>query len=177
LDASGNQAASGSYYVQVGEMQIGEQRLGPMNAGNTTGLDKILIEYPQGALEANLEPNLTVSADGVNITLDRAAFSASMTRIYTTVVPPDYHYPGERPSATIIPPISIEPFDPVATYRLGTGNTMDAGGGGWAPFADKVVVTWELDPVPVDAAQFTFTITSLDRWSGPWEFRFPLDAH
>ena len=178
-DTSGQQVTPGNYYIQVGEILIGEASWGPMNSGNTIGLDKILIRYPQGALEADLEPGLLVTTNGVDITLDRAEFSASTTRLYVSVVPPGYQNPDavpDDPDRPVMPPMSLMPFDPVATYRIDSGPTVDAGGGSFRPREKDILVTWDLDPLPADAREFTFTVSSLGRWSGPWVFQLELHS-
>ncbi len=178
-DANGQPVTPGNYYVQVGEILLGEGSRGPMNSGSTPSLDKVLIQYPQGALEGDLEPGLLVTNDGVDITLDRVEFSSSTTRVYASVVPPGYENPDavpDDPNRPVMPPMSVMPFNPDATYRIDTGPTMHAGGGGFRPRGKDILVTWDLNPLPADAREFILTVTSLGRWDGPWEFRVQLDA-
>jgi hypothetical protein len=67
------------------------------------------------------------------------------------------------------------PFNPEATYSVDEGDTSVAWDPGFQPLVDNVTVTWTIDPLPADAKELTFTITDLDRWPGPWEFRIQLD--
>ena len=176
-DTNGRPVPPGKYYVQVAQMPTSEGSWGLMSSGNTPGMDKILIQYPQGALTAPLEPGLTVSANGVLVTLDRVEFSASATQVYTSVVPPGYLNPDaapDDPNRPVMPPMAVMPFNPSATYSVDSQSVVYAGSGGFRPREKDLLVTCDLNPLPADAREFTFTLDSIGRWDGPWEFRLQL---
>jgi hypothetical protein len=72
-----------------------------------------------------------------------------------------------------------------AQYSVDGGAVRDAGYGGSTIHEDGMELSWDdLDPIPSDAEVLFFTITGVEllfaptgpsQWSGPWEFKIPLD--
>lgn len=172
-DTSGRQVAPGYYDVQV-DVFVGTAQMG--TGSQNAGVDRILIQYPQGAMEKTVEVQQTVTANGVSIALERVEFSAKGTKLYASVVPPNYDYheaSGKGPDQPVPPPMSITPFEPEAEYTAGEAPRKLADGA-FRPRESDIQIIWELDPTPSDARTFSFYITSLGRWSGPWQFQIPI---
>ena len=123
-------------------------------------------------MNKDLEVNQPVMAEGVTVTLDRIELNAVEVRVYTFTTPPGYSLPEEHP------PHEFESLmiNSVAKYSVDGGIIKDVRAGGGKADAAGITLTWdEIDPIPADARELTFTITQLGDWEGRWEFKIPLE--
>jgi hypothetical protein len=177
-DSSGQQVAPGYYNLNIRakDLLINDRKAGML--GTTA---KVLIQYPQGAMEKTIEINQSQTVNGLTITLERVELTSIAARFYAFTIPSDYHPP--EGSAANIPPYRIpylSDMRPVhATYTC-DGVTKEAGAADLSTRGEGIILTWArpfepLDPVPGDAKELTFTITKLGDTEGPWEFKVPLE--
>ena len=136
---------------------------------------EVLIQYPQGAMEKDIELNQSQTVNGITITLERVELSPEGAMFYAFTTPPGYSLSQGRalpPPQWVIHAWAQYTVDGITKnagpcdisfqdngMRLSWGN-----GGGWDIDKD-----W-LDPVPSDAEELTFTITKFGDWQGTWEF-------
>ena len=63
-----------------------------------------------------------------------------------------------------------------AEYSLDGGPMKKAGRSGIGFLENGMRHIWDnLDPIPSDAKELTFTITRFSEWEGPWEFTASLE--
>ncbi len=175
LDDNEKQVAPGWYYVDVNEITATtDSQTTQWSFGTIT---KLLIRYPQGAMEKSIELNQPQTVNGLTITLKRVELTATEARFYAFTIPPGYSPPEQPgpdiPSLPHPPPPEMVPVH--AEYTV-DGVTKDAGYSGIGSEGDGIRLIWDnLDPVPSDAKDLTFTITGFGDIEGPWEFKIPLE--
>jgi hypothetical protein len=183
-DNNGRQVAPGWYAVEV---TVNSHE--PSEATNNTirgWVTKVLIRPPQGVMEKTIDVNESQTVSGlpftwgqeeqkitVTINLERVEMTADNVKFTVLVTSPAYRLPQ---GPDLAPPQWM-----LAGYAHYTvdGVTKDAGVASMRPLEDGVQLEWgyepeNIDPVPSDAQELTFTITSLGDWEGPWEFHIPL---
>ncbi len=169
-DTGGNQVSPGWYNVSFSiTVRQGDTRIG-FNPGA-----RVLVQYPQGAMEKNLDVNQSQTVNGITVTLQRIELTSTGMLVYAFNTPPGYSLPpGQRlPAPSMM--FTIE-----AECTVDGGAFKKAGSSGIRPLENGVLHVWggepaNLDPVPSDAKELTFTITKLGDTEGPWEFRIPLE--
>ena len=128
-------------------------------------------------MEKTIELNQSQTVNGVTVTLERVELTAEGSTFHVFFIPPGYTATTTGPGLPPMPPtMSVRA---IAEYTIG-GITKCAGTAGFNTKGDGIKLVWvggagKLDPVPSDAKELTFTITQLNDWKGPWEFRIPLD--
>ena len=169
-DGNGEQVAPGWYYVDVKGITL-TKATAPTRTGVSFGsIAKLLIQFPQGAMEKVIEVSQSQTVNDLTITLERVELSATGVRFYAFTIPPDYSPP--RTEGPPLPP----PMVPVHAQYTVDGVTKDAGYSSVGAQGDGIRLSWdEIDPVPGGARELTFTITSFGDWEGPWEFFIPLE--
>ena len=189
-DDYGEQVPSRWYQVSFGITAI-------ETGGRTWELQRrhrVLIQYPQGAMQRVIERDESRTVDEVTITLTRVEMSQTRVEFHIFVVPPEY-YPPEPPQLSEGAPLCRPPHPPVAprapsieAQYVVDGVTKKAGTPRIRQEDDGMSVTFgyfaPLDPVPGDAQQLTLRITEIDwhdaawqidhHWEGPWEFEISL---
>jgi hypothetical protein len=168
-DYSGQQVSPGWYEIGY-EYVIIERKTGEKYTANLTA--KFQIVRPDSAMFEEIKVNRSVTAEGITITLERIELNPVEVKVYTFTAPPGYSLHGEYPpeeldSLTVNSRAEYSVDGGIARQiKAGPGKADDAG----------ITLTWdEIEPVPVGAKEFTFTITRLGDWEGPWEFRIPLE--
>ena len=173
-DDNGKQVVPGWYYVDVKGITV-TKATAPTRTGVSFGsIAKLLIQFPQGAIEKIIEVNQSQTVNDLTITLERVELSATGVRFYAFTIPPDYSPP--RTEGPPLPP----PMVPVHAQYTVDGVTKDAGYSSVGAQGSGIRLIWGyheagLDPVPSDAKELIFTITSFGDWEGPWEFFIPLE--
>jgi len=111
-----------------------------------------------------------VTLERIELTADGAGFSAFF-------IPPAYTPP---PAGSGLPP-APDVVTARAEYSF-SGVTRNAGTAGFSTKDGGMRLVWgmelkmhKLDPVPSDATELVFTITQLNDWQGPWEFKVSLE--
>ncbi len=184
-DDSGEQVDPGWYGVEV---TLASRKASDATSGHVRGLaTRVLVLPPQGVMEKTIEVNQSVTATGlpftwsreeqfieVTITLKRVEMTANGVEFTVLVTSPAYTLPQ---GPELAPPQWM-----LAAYAQYTidGATKDAGVAGMRPLENGLQLQWgyepgNIDPIPSDTEELTFTITSLGDWEGPWEFRIPLE--
>jgi len=169
-DDTGAQVANGRYLVGIHELLVDEGTIGWGPPPNQF----IVIGDPAGNLVRTVEPGTRVDVGGAAIILDRIEFTAAQTNIYARAIPPGYDFPGARDEGAAMPPMSVMPFQPAATYSVDGSPPRSAGGGGFNPRRHDLTLIWTFDPVSATARTLTFTVTTIGKWDGPWQFTIPL---
>jgi len=137
----------------------------------------VLVRYPQGAMEKSLDLNQSQTVNGVTVTLERIELTVDGASFNAFFIPPGYTPPPTGPALPPMPPL----MDVTASAEYSfDGMTRNAGFAGYRTEGDGIGLVWggephRLDPVPSDAKELTFTITQLNDWQGPWEFKVPLE--
>jgi len=183
-DNSGQQVAPGYYKVNADIKGHVIEADGSKSTFGTSGrVTKLLIQFPQGAMEKNIEVkqaqtvtdlpfmwkreelsiDLTITLEQVELTAEGAKFCAFATS-------------PNSPSAGYDHP---QWSGPVWAQYTVDGVIKDAGLAGMRYLDDGIQLCWGtagdwLDPVLSDAKELTFTITEFGEWQGPWEFHIPL---
>jgi len=190
-DQAGNQVSPGWYDVTF-------------NTAYVSCTARLLIRYPQGAIEKSLDLNQSQTVNGITVTLERVELTADGSSFYVFFVPPGYTVPPP-PSTGPSPPSPSISIKARAEYSI-DGITSNAGLAGSRAKDDGIELVWggtvgNLNPIPSDAKELIFTVTmvlpefgttpttgevpeateappppeQLDDWEGPWEFRIPLE--
>ncbi len=177
-DDAGQQVAPGWYYIEVTVAAF--KGTPPVSRGIDTTPIKVLIQYPQGAMEKNIEINQSQTVNGITITLERVELSATGMKVYAFNTPPGYKIPIDS-SGNIDPQTDLWSVNAMAEYSIDDGLTMFAGLSHIRFLDNGMTHTWDdLDPVAKTAKELKFIITILgdpfhkDYWQGPWEFKVPL---
>lgn len=168
-DNDGKQVAPGWYEARY-EYMVTEQYTSKSYTLNPA--IRFLIVRPNSAVEKDMDVDRSVTADGITVTLEHIEMDALGMKVYTFLTPPGYRLPEEHP------PYQYESFviNSVAEYSVdgGTVKRVDMPGGQF--IKSGIRLKWDnLDPIPKDAKELTFTITRLGDWEGPWEFKVPLE--
>jgi hypothetical protein len=137
------------------------------------GIAKILIQYPQGAMDKTIEPKKSQAAEGNTITLERVELTDTGLKVYAFNTPPGYYYyqlpsgGGNAPSFWV---------HAEAVYSIDGGPSQIAGESNFRPLENGMLYIWDwMDPVPADARELTFRVTKLGDRIGLWEFKIPLN--
>ena len=177
-DGNGKQVAPGYYNPNIKAKNMG---INGTAAGGMGTAVRVLIRYPQGAMEKTIEVNQSQTVNGLTITLERVELTTTATKFYAFTIPPDYSPPGEQ--ETNLPPHRIpylSDLRPVhATYTV-DGISKYAAGADLGIRGDGITLIWAhpfepLDPVQTDARELIFTIPRFDDCEGRWEFKIPLE--
>lgn len=171
-DSEGKQVPAGWYAVTFKDINViqGDRR-NTINPGAA-----VLIQYPQGAMEKTIELEQSRRANGVTVTLERVELTTTGMTVYAFGMLPNYK-----------PPPAVSPFIRVfAEFSLNGDAIKPAGSAGQQYFENGTRFIWRryIDPVPSDAKELTFSITSITLRSdpgkadrlveGPWEFAVSL---
>ena len=167
-DNNGEQVAPGWYELSY-EYVIIEQKTSKRYTANLTA--RFQIVHPDSAMNKDLDVNQSVTAEGITVTLERIELNAVKVTVYIFTTPPGYSMPEEHP------PYEFESLmiDSVAEYSVDGGVTkqpVDIG----AQFNESGArLTWDIEPIPIEAKELTFTVTQLGDWEGRWEFKVSLE--
>jgi len=171
-DKEGKQVPPGWYAITFRDISItqGDRRT-TFNPGAA-----VLIQYPQGALEKSFDLNQSQTVNGITVTLERIELTADGSTFYLFFITPGYTPPPTGPGLPPMPPTMSVMAK--AEYTVGS-ITKYAGTAGFGTKGNGIKLVWggrphRLDPVPSDAKELTFTITQMNDWEGPWEFKVPL---
>jgi hypothetical protein len=168
-NSKGQLVAPGYYNLNI---IISNFRINGISFGCAGTPTKVLIQYPQGAMEKSLDLNQSQTVNGITITLQRVEMTTTGMTLYAFNVPPDY----SLPQGPMLPSPQLMSLHATAEYSVDGGMEKQAGLSGIRFLDDGMLHTWDnLDPVPSDAKQLTFTITKLGEWEGPWEFTLFLE--
>lgn len=172
-DKEGTQVSPGWYAVTFKDINItqGDRR----TTFNPTA--RVLIQYPQGAMEKSFDLNQSQTVNGITVMLERVELTIDGAGFYIFFIPPGYTAPPTGPRLPPIPPPMA--IMAKAEYSF-DGMTRNARTAGFGTKDDGIKLVWgggpsKLDPVPSDAKELTFIITQLNDWKGPWEFKVPLE--
>lgn len=182
---SGEQVSPGWYYIDAKNITVTKATL-PQKIGLSVGtIARVLIQFPQGAMNKTIDVNQSQTVDDITITLERVELSEMGVSFCAFTIPPSYSppQPQDSPSPAPIPtppPIPPPGMVPVHAQYDVDGLTKDAGYSGISVHEGGIRLKWghyagHLDPVPSDAKEFTFIITSFGDLEGPWEFKVPLE--
>ena len=197
-DDQGQPVHYGYYYLSFGSIAYGEAgRMGILS------LCPFPILPAEGALEKTIEVNQSQTVNGITIKLERVELSNLGMSVSVFTIPPDPILPNPTDTEGILEEVAIPPssegaptlpkgpsvtpptpspltFYITAEYRLDGGAIqavlITEGSRSVVSLENGVECTWKkLGPVPKSAELLTFTITELNGWEGPWEFRIPLE--
>jgi len=164
-----NSLSPGFYNVEIGSIRV----YGLNNSWIvSTSLGKILIQYPQGAMERVIEINQTQTVNDVTVALKRVELTPVgwevqvLARLPISPQTPNQSFPLPEPT----PP----PGKYSAVYRI-DGSEKRAYSPGLKWVDGNLRITWQIDPIPADAKEMIFIITELSQWRGPWEFHISLE--
>jgi hypothetical protein len=112
--------------------------------------------------------------NGVSVTLKTLELTDKGVTVNAFYTPPGYTFP--------IPPgrEAIDQFEgmPFAEYSIDSVS-KPASPGGIHFYPDGIGLIWSessaLNPIPADAKELTFTISNIGNWTGPWQFKIPLN--
>ena len=145
-------------------------------SGQSYGLSprsRVLIQYPQGAMEKSFDLNQSQTINDITVTLERIELTSSGMTVYAFNTPP-----GHTPPQGILPTSTF--LDAFAEYSVDGGVMKQAGSAGLCFLENGTRYTWKnLDPLPADAKELTFRIRMRyydkpEGLLGLWEFKIPL---
>lgn len=168
LDDAGKQVAPGWYGIRSspvevsGDFGITYQDLPP--------LPRVLVQYPQGTMEKLIEPNLTATDAGLDLTLERIVLHAQgvVFSVFTGETEGIVDEDGQTGIINVMPAPARYAADGVVIQA--TQARIDATENG-------VRLTWDQQhfmPVPADATELVIVVSGLGQRQGRWEFRVPL---
>jgi len=123
-------------------------------------------------MNKDLDVNRSVTAEGLTVTLKRIEMNAVGIKVYTFITPPGYSLTTEHP------PYQMESLmtNSTADYSVDGGDVKQVKSGGGKADAEGITLTWdEIEPIPTDASELTFTITRLGDQEGSWKFEIQLN--
>jgi len=172
-DNSGEQVAPSWYTVHVGEVTISKDTEPTETTVSFPSITKLLIQFPQGAMEKVIELNQTQTAGGLSITLERVELHDRGVIFSAFITPPNY---SPTQSSKTHPLKGLVPA--LAEYTV-DGVTIQAKYSELLALEDGIRMIWGqgksyLDPVPSDATELVIRIISFGEWQGPWEFVISL---
>lgn len=169
----------GNYYIDTGRDKMIERSLkGELDVHMLELLyhnssERILIQYPQGAMNKTIELNQSKTANGITVILQRVELTESQAKIYVLAKLPSKPTPTpEIPLPEPTPPDEMWPC--VAYYIVDNKEKRDAGRVGIRVLEEGYRVGWVIDPVPSDAKEMRFVVLRFGKWVGPWEFHVML---
>lgn len=178
-DENGKRVNPGHYHLEVRNFTVessdGEWRVDAISSG------RILIQHPQGALEKNITVNESQTVNNVTVTLDGVNLTATGGEIRVLLQTPeikvsDITPPQPIPAPEPTPPPEIFPIS--AYYMVDGGEKLIPYSPGFKWVDDKkIMISWQIDPVPADAKEMTLVITGIGEYSGLWKFTIPLDEN
>jgi hypothetical protein len=124
------------------------------------------------ARSGDLEVNQAVTAEGLTVTLEHLQMDAVEATAYTFTTPQGYELPENGP------PYEYETFGmhSRAEYSIDGAAPTELKGSGGKFTEDGIALAWDgIEPIPVDAREFSFVITRLGDVDGRWEFTVQLD--
>ncbi len=164
-DENEMQVNPGIYYVDVEVVRDDGAKY--YNTSN-----KILIQYPQGAMEKTIEPNQSKTAKGVTVILKKVELTHSEVRVYVLAkIPSSTPKPSKIPLPEPTPPDELWP--PLAHYQV-NNDFQKSKVIGIRTSKEGYLFTWVLDPIPSDAKEMTFVVDKFGKWEGPWRFQISL---
>jgi len=139
-DAEGKQVSPGWYDITFKDLNViyeTDRRYG------TNPTARVLIQYPQGALEKTIELNKSRTVNDITVTLESIELTATGMTVYTFTTPPGYSLPEEHP------PYQFESFmiNSVAEYSVDGGIIKQARARG--QFIKSGIRLWEFK-VPLE---------------------------
>mgnify|MGYP003393101024 CR=1 FL=1 len=147
-DKDGNQVSPGWYSI-----------FGDFSLNGFPGAS-VLIEYAQGAMEKTISLNQSQTANETKVTLERVEMNRdySIFSFFVSRKALDTGWAGR------------------GEYTIdGITKTLGRTGASLSNEGDGIRLTWaQLDPIPSDAKEITFTITRINDWTGAWVFKIPL---
>jgi len=170
-DKEGKQIPPGWYDIIFNDITVMQ------GSGQSYGLSprsRVLIQYPQGAMEKSFDLNQSQTINDITVTLERIELTSSGMTVYAFNTPP-----GHTPPQGILPTSTF--LDAFAEYSVDGGVMKQAGSAGLRFLENGTRYTWKnLDPLPADAKELTFRIRMRyydkpEGLLGPWEFRVPLE--
>ena len=172
-DTGGEQVEPGWYAVHAGAVTISKDTEPRETHVSFPSVTKLLIQFPQGAMEKVIELHLAETAGGLSIILERVELHDRGVIFSAFTTPPDYSPPEvskSHPLKGLVPALAEYTVD---------GVTIQAKYSELLALEDGIRMTWGLgesylDPVPSDATKLVFTIISFGDWQGPWEFIISL---
>lgn len=175
-DEYGSQVVPGSYSVEIYNIHAEGSELKVTGTIFPDGYQvaKVLIEYPQGAMEKRIEVNQSETVNNLTVTLQYVELSDTEAKVYTLAEIPGstVHCPPGLPISKCPPPNDI---DPVAWYMVDDYPEQEAIDVGFRMSERGVSITFGFNPVPSDAKGMIFKISKFGNRTGPWEFYIPLD--
>ena len=172
-DKDGKQVPPGWYNVVLKELTITQEGLTMRQHMESHIEARLLIQYPQGAMERSLDPNQSETVNGITVTLESVELTSTGMTVYAFNTPPGYTPPqGNLPTS----PFMVA----LAEYSVDGSAVKQTGPAGFRFLEDRTRFTWEtLDPVPSDASELSFRIRMSyagkpEELLGPWEFKIPL---
>ncbi len=170
-DNNGQQVAPGWYEIGY-EYVIIEPSTGKRYAANPTA--RFQIVDSDSSMKKNMEVNRSVTAEGVTVSLKSIEMNAVETKVYTFTTPQGYTLPQpqEHPSSEFESLMTKS----IAEYCVDGGIIKQVKSDRGKADADGITLIWDnIDPMPVDAKEITFTITRLGDLQGRWEFKIQLN--
>jgi len=172
-DKGGKQVSPGWYDIIFNDINIMQ------GSGHSYGLSprgRVLIQYPQGAMEKTIELNQSRTVNDITVTLESIELTATGMTLNAFGTLPGYR-----------PPPAASPFMYVfAEYSVDGNAVKQAGSAGMQFLENGTKFIWNryVDPVPSDAKELVFSISTItlsfapdkpdELVVGPWVFTVPL---
>lgn len=156
--------ASGEYLFQI-DSHIED-------SGGTSGIIKVVILPPGGAIEKTITVNQSQTVNGITITLEQVELSGTGIKVFAFNTPPGY----SLPQGPELAPPQFMALHASASYAVDGGTANWAGTSGIQFLESGMRHVWDIDlPVAQGSKELEFTISNLGDWYGPWSFKVPLE--
>jgi hypothetical protein len=170
-DTGGRQVSPGWYEVMFKDIDAVDK------TGSRYGLSpstRLLIEYPQGAMEKSLYLNRSETANDIRVTLESVELTDTGMTVFAFSIPPDYASPQSNLPMSRFMVASAE-------YIVDGGVVKQAGFADFSFLDAGIRYAWrDLDPVPRDAKELIIRIEMRyddgpEESLGKWEFKISLE--
>ncbi len=166
-DDNGLQVAPGHYEMTHVYTVVNEN---DSRSYSVTATDDFVIAEPDAAMTLDLTPNLSLSRNGMSVTLTRLTLNAVNGEVTFFGTPPGYDLPPPEAYAT-----DYEWYnDSITSYsREGQVVTERSHRGIWNQ--SGIEATWDIGPVQHGTRELTFIVNRFARQEGPWIFTVSLE--
>jgi hypothetical protein len=162
-DLTGGYAGNGSYYIELEDITYQDQQV-KLKLSAPVSFDILPVPQDIGEINQTLDLDLSRTAAGITVTIQRLEFADRGARITAIVSPVPA---GDRQASD---------YFAYASYYLDGGWVKNAGLSAVEKTSGGMKHTWYLTgPIPRGTSELLFIVMNVGSAEGPWQFRIPLE--